>query len=84
MTKEQIFTDVQKIICEYMGTVSVDEVTFDANLHEDLGMDSIEIISVVAEMEDKFGVRIDDDKMIDFNMVGDYVEEIFTQCNNKK
>ena len=84
MTKEQIFTDVQKIICEYMGTVSVDEVTFDANLHEDLGMDSIEIISVVAQMEEKFNVRIDDDKMIDFNMVGDYVEEIFNQCNDKK
>ena len=84
MTKEQIFAVVQKIICEYMGTISVEEVTFDASLHEDLGMDSIEIISVVAEMEEKFGVRIDDDKMIEFNMVGDYVEEIFNQCNDKK
>ena len=83
MTKEQIFADVQKIICDYMG-LSVDEVTLDANLHEDLGMDSIEIISVVAEMEEKFDIRIDDDMMIDFNMVGDYVEEIFNQCSNQK
>ena len=83
MTKEQIFADVQKIICEYMA-LTAEEVTFDANLHEDLGMDSIEIISVVAQMEEKFNVRIDDDMMIDFNMVGDYVEEIFTQCSNQK
>jgi hypothetical protein len=40
MTKEQIFTDVQEIICDYMA-VFVEEVTYDANLQEDLGMDSL-------------------------------------------
>jgi acyl carrier protein len=83
MTKEQIFTDVQEIICDYMA-VFVEEVTYDANLQEDLGMDSLEIIHVVGQIEEKFDIRIDDDKIFGLNMVGDYVEEIFTQCNNKK
>jgi acyl carrier protein len=47
-------------------------------------MDSLEIIHVVGQIEEKFDIRIDDDKIFGLNMVGDYVEEIFTQCNNKK
>ena len=84
MSKEQVFSIVSVIIFEYMGTVPLEDITLESAVHEDLGMDSLEVISVIYEIEEKFDIRIDDVQIAEFNTVGDIVEVVMRYLENKE
>ncbi len=46
-------------------------VTESSNLKDDLGLDSFDIMNIVIECEDAFGVRISDEVLGNFNTVKD-------------
>ena len=46
-------------------------VTESSNLKDDLGLDSFDIMNIVIECEDAFGVRISDEVLGNFNTVND-------------
>ena len=50
-----------------------DEITMEAELSNDLGINSIELADLVMICEDKFGITIDDDDIRKFTTVGDVV-----------
>lgn len=50
-----------------------DDITMDAELANDLGINSIELADLVMLCEDKFGVEFDDDDIRKFTTVGDVV-----------
>lgn len=50
-----------------------DEITMDAELSSDLGINSIELADLVMLCEDRFSVTIDDDDIRGFATVGDVV-----------
>ena len=51
-----------------------DEITMEAELSNDLGINSIELADLVMLCEDRFGIEINDDDIRGFTTVGDVVK----------
>lgn len=54
------------------------EITMDAELSSDLGINSIELADLVMICEEKFGITIEDDEIRKFTTVGDVVAYLET------
>ena len=78
MTKEQILVDVQEAIAENLGKEQ-SEITLDKSFKDDLGADSLEVMELVMDLEDKFEITIEDDQAENLKTVGDVVSYIETQ-----
>lgn len=55
------------------------EITMEAELSNDLGINSIELADLVMICEDRFGIDIDDDELRGFTTVGDVVNYLEKQ-----
>ncbi|MBO5022166.1 MAG: acyl carrier protein [Clostridia bacterium] len=53
---------VKKIIAEQL-CISVDDIKDDANIIEDLGADSLDIVELLMTFEDEFKVSIPDERL---------------------
>ena len=64
----------------FVEELQIDEadITMDAELIKDLGINSIELADLVMLCEDKFGITIDDDDIRKFTTVGDVVAYLET------
>ena len=58
--------------------VDRDAITMEAELSNDLGINSIELADLVMLCEDKFGIEIKDDDIRKFTTVADVVEYLET------
>lgn len=56
--------------------VDPDRVTPQARLVEDLGADSANVMVLIMELEDQFGLMVDDDAIITLKTVDDVVKYI--------
>ncbi len=54
------------------------DITMDAELSNDLGINSIELADLVMICEDRFGIEIQDDDIRKFTTVGDVVNYLET------
>lgn len=72
------FTEVKAII---VNRLAVDEskVTLEARLKEDLEADSLDLVELIMELEDKFGGVISDDDVREITTVGEVVTYIDTR-----
>jgi acyl carrier protein len=61
---------VEKIIADYLE-VSIDKVTDDANLIDDLGADSLHIVELVLAFETNYDIEISDEEASELATVGD-------------
>ena len=52
---------VKKLIAEQL-CISVDDIADDANIVDDLGADSLDIVEMLMTLEDQYGISIPDDK----------------------
>ena len=69
------FDKIKDMIVDQLD-VEADEVTMDANIQEDLGADSLDIVDLIMAVEDEFEVKIDDDASEYIKTVGDIVKFI--------
>lgn len=69
------FDKIKDMIVDQLD-VEADEVTMDANIQEDLGADSLDIVDLIMAVEDEFEVKIDDDVSENIKTVGDIVKFI--------
>ena len=69
------FTRIKEIIVYHVGC-NPEAVTLEANLEDDLGMDSLDAVEVLMVVEDDFGVMLDDDDLEKVKTVGDAVNLI--------
>lgn len=72
-----MFDDVKEIIVNTLGCQE-DSVTLDANLFDDLGADSLDAVELSLSIEEKTGIAIDQDAMVNIRTVEDimnYLEE---------
>ena len=67
-----MFEKVKSILMEELQ-VDEKDITLEAELSADLGINSIELADLVMLCEDKFGITIDDDDIHKFVTVGDVV-----------
>ena len=69
------FEKLKKIISEQLY-VDESKITKDSDIVEDFEADSIEMVDIVMDIEDEFGVEIPDDAMETMHRIGDVVEYI--------
>ena len=69
------FEKLKKIISEQLY-VDESKITTDSDIVEDFEADSIEMVDIVMDIEDEFGVEIPDDAMETMHRIGDVVEYI--------
>lgn len=75
MDRAQALSELQSILVEQLG-VDASEVTETASFSEDLNADSLDLVEMIMEMEDKFGVKIPDEEAEKIVTVGDAVDYI--------
>jgi acyl carrier protein len=62
-------------------SVNADDITMEAELTGDLGLNSLELADLVYNCEENFGVVIDDDALQNFVTVGDVVKYLEEHLN---
>ena len=68
-----MFEKLKDILVEELS-IDADAITMDAELANDLGINSLELADLVLLCEDTFGVEFDENDMHKFITVGDVVE----------
>jgi acyl carrier protein len=66
---------VMNIVSEQLS-VSKDEVTLESNFIDDLKADSLDLVELVMEFEDEFGITVPDDDYEKIRTVGDAISYI--------
>ena len=61
---------MEKIIAEALG-INQDSIKDESNFINDLGADSLNIVEIVMEIEDEYGIEIPDEDVEELNTVGD-------------
>lgn len=69
---QEILNQVKEIIIEYLG-VEEEQVVPEATLMDNLGADSLDLVELSMNLEEKFGVTIDDEDIGNLKTVGDVV-----------
>lgn len=75
-----MFEDIKKFLVEECR-VNADDVTMDAKLAGDLGVNSLELADLVYLCEEKFNIEIDDEELHNFSTVGDVVRYLESKQN---
>ena len=75
MSTEEIRAALADIVNDVAG-IPADTVQLDKSFSDDLDVDSLSMVEVVVEAEEKFGVTIPDDQVKNLKTVGDAVAYI--------
>lgn len=67
-----------KIVVDRLG-VNEEDVTLEANLKDDLGADSLDVVELIMELEDEFDVEIADEDAEKITTVGEVIAYIENQ-----
>ncbi|HOR21192.1 MAG TPA: acyl carrier protein [Ruminococcus sp.] len=70
-----IFEKIRDIIVDQLG-VDEDEVTTEANIQDDLGADSLDVVDLIRTIEDEYDLSIPDEAVEEIKTVGDIVNYI--------
>jgi acyl carrier protein len=73
--EQEILSGLAEIVNEETG-LPVDAVEPEKNFTDDLDIDSLSMMTIVVNAEEKFGVRIPDDDVKNLSTVGDAVSYI--------
>lgn len=73
MNKEEIKGKIKEIIVDKIG-VEPEQVTDNASFETDLGMDSLDRVELMMEVEKEFKIAIPDDEAEKAHTLNDYVE----------
>jgi acyl carrier protein len=63
-------------IVEEVAGIDPTEVTVEKSFVDDLDIDSLSMVEIAVQAEDKFGVKIPDDQLAELKSVGDAVDYI--------
>lgn len=75
MEKSEILEKIRRMISEKLG-IGIDEVREDANIIEDLGADSLDLVDIIMYVEDTFGIRVEDEELEKIRTLEDIVDNI--------
>lgn len=74
-----VFDRVKDIIADAMGSrlrVDIEDIHEDTEFIADLHSDSVDIATIICDIEEEFNIEIDDEQLEGIKTVGDVVERI--------
>jgi acyl carrier protein len=69
MDREEVVAGLAEVAVELLG-ISKDEVTEDARFDEDLDVDSLGLVEFVMAVEDRFDIKVPEEKLEGITTVG--------------
>jgi len=66
---------ISSIICNF-ADVKAEDITLKTNIKNDLGLNSLELVNLVVEIENTFGVEIPDEEIMKIETVDDAIKVI--------
>ena len=70
-----VFETVKKMVAVQLK-VDESKITRDSRLVEDLKADSANVMVMIMDLEDKFGLMVEDDQIMNLKTIGDVVDYI--------
>src|ERR671926_352045 len=71
-SREEVFERVKEVLTEQLG-IDESEITEEASFQEDLDADSLDLVELIMELEDQFGIKISHERL---EFLGDSVLEL--------
>ena len=77
----QTFEDVKAVIAEALE-VEEEQITMESIIVDDLGADSLDVVELIMQLEEKFDIEIPDEDAEKIQTVGNAVTYIEEQSND--
>ena len=74
-TREEIYDQIKDVLVEQLGA-DESQITEEASFQDDLDADSLDLVELIMELEDQFGVKISDEDAQGIQTVGQAVDYI--------
>ena len=81
MDRDKAVEEVRAILVEQLG-VDPAEVTVESSFQEDLNADSLDLVELIMEMEDRFEVKIPDEEAEKIGTVGQAVDYVLSHAES--
>jgi acyl carrier protein len=75
LEREEILSKIQEITADRLG-VDEGDVTPDASFREDLEADSLDLVELIMELEEQFGLEIPDEEVEKITTVEEAVDYV--------
>ncbi len=70
-----ILEKLSKIVAEQLG-MEQSKITMETSLKEDLLADSLDIVEIIMQIEEQFGIEVNDEDALEFKTIADVVNYI--------
>jgi acyl carrier protein len=74
-SRDEVFERIKEVLVERLS-VEEGDINEEANFQEDLDADSLDLVEMIMELEDQFGIKIPDEDAQKIQTVGQAVDYV--------